>query len=441
MWLDQGRTVPHRLDLGKCTNLSPRIVVLGLVIGLLFRLAVLACVDYPLTGVAAGYDALGRNLADHQVFAYDDAPYKPTIERPPLLPLLLAVSFRIFGHRLLPFQLIEILINLFTCWLVYLALLQLAPNLADLVFLILLLCPFQAAYAGAVWFENLAAFFLVLAFVLPVLMNGKPRWLLAGIALGALGLARDVYLLLVPFILFLLILQSVGSKTKGYSTVSALLLLAGALAVVTPWTIRNFRLTGEFIPVSKGLMGFNLWVGTWERYPTWMISDETLAQQAFRNSEDRAAFEKAVSIDNSSKADSVWLGLALQRIGEEPGLVLRRWLSRWWQVWLSSRFLFSFRPAALAENSRAWTILKGILFLWNAAIVVLGAFGLSRAFFERSKLRWFAIPIFYTTFAYLPFHNTEARYSQPVLVFMILFAAVELQHLFGDQRNTDVEML
>ena len=135
------------------------------------------------------------------------------------------------------------------------------------------------------------------------------------------------------------------------------------------------------------------------------------------------------------KADSAWLELALQRIGEEPRPVVDRWLSRWWQVWLSSRFLFSFRSAALAENSRAWTILKGILFLWNAAIVVLGVFGLFRAFFERSNLRWFAIPIFYTTFAYLPFHNTEARYSEPVLVFMILFAAVELQHLFGDHKE------
>src|SRR4029077_10674634 len=152
---------------------------------------------------------------------------------------------------------------------------------------------------------------------------------------------------------------------------------------------------------------------TWERYPTWMTSDEALAQQAFRNSQDRVAFEKAASIEDSSNADSVWLELALQRIGDEPGPVVHRWLSRWWQLWLSSRFLFSFRSAAFAENRRGWTILKGILFLWNAAIVVLGTFGLLRVFLERSNLRWFAIPIFYTTLAYLPFHNTEARYSQP----------------------------
>ena len=439
MWLEQ--PVPHRPDLAECSTLSPRIVVLSLVIGLLFRFAVLACVDYPLTGVAAGYDALGRNLAEHEVFAYDNDPYKPTIERAPLLPFFLAASFRLFGHTLLPFQLIEILLNLSTCFLVYLALMKLVPNLAGLVFLILLLCPFQAAYSGAIWFENLAGFFLVLAFVLPVLVSGTGGWFLSGIALGALALARDVYLPLVPLVAFLLILRRVGSTRMGYSTLSAVLLLAGGAAVVTPWTIRNFRVTGDFIPVSKGLVGFNLWVGTWEHYPTWMTSDEALAQQAFRNSQDRVGFEKVASLEDSLKADSAWLELALQRIGEEPGPVVDRWISRWWQVWLSSRFLFSFRSAALAENSRAWTILKGILFLWNAAIVVLGVFGLSRAFFERSNLRWFAIPIFYTTFAYLPFHNTEARYSQPVLVFMILFAAVELQHLFGDQRNADVKIL
>jgi len=412
--------------------LSPRILVLGVVVGLFFRLAILACVDYPLTGVAGGYAALGRNLADHQVFAYGDAPFKPSTERPPLLPLLLATSFRLFSHTLLPFQLIEILLNLSTCFLVYLALLRLAPTLARLGLFMLLLCPFQAAYAGAVWSENLASFFLTLAFVSPLFLSGQRAWLLSGIALGGAALVRDVYILLVPLIAFLLIFGWVGFERKGGGIRAAAILLVGALVIIAPWTIRNFRVTGEFIPVSKGLLGFNLWVGTWERYPTWMASDEAMAQEAFRNAQDRVAFERAASIEDSSKADSAWLELAFQRLREGPGPVVRRWFSRWWQLWLSSRFLFSFRSAAFAENTRAWTILKGGLFMWNAMIVVLGAFGLVRGFFARTHLRWFAIPIFYNTIIYLPFHDTEARYSQPALAFLTMFAAVELRHLLSN---------
>src|SRR5207302_7967429 len=290
--------------------------------------------------------------------------------------------------------------------------------------------PFRAAYAGAVWFENLAGFFLALGFVSPLLVSGKRPWFLSGIALGGAALVRDVYILLVPLIAVLLILGWVGFKRKVSGTAAAVLLLAGTAAVVTPWTIRNLRVTGEFIPVSKGLMGFNLWVGTWERYPTWMASDGAMVQQAFRNAQDRLAFERATAIEDNSKAESAWLELALQRLREEPGPVVHRWFSRWWQLWLSSSFLFSFRAAALAENTRAWTILKGGLFIWNATIVVLGALGLVRVFFARTHLRWFAIPIFYNTIVYLPFHDTEARYSQPVLIFLTIFAAVELRHLF-----------
>ena len=97
------------------------------------------------------------------------------------------------------------------------------------------------------------------------------------------------------------------------------------------------------------------------------------------------------------------------------------------------------------ERSGAATWSRRLHWAWLApvvaAIIVLGVFGLLRAFFERSSLRWFAIPIFYTTLVYLPFHNTEARYSQPVLVFMTMFAAVELQHLFGHKGGVDEEVL
>jgi len=67
--------------------------------------------------------------------------------------------------------------------------------------------------------------------------------------------------------------------------------------------------------------------------------------------------------------------------------------------------------------------------VWEAGPVVLGSLGLVRAFLSRSLLWWFAIPIVYNTLIYLPFHDTQAYYSQPVLTFLTVFTAVELRPL------------
>lgn len=68
---------------------------------------------------------------------------------------------------------------------------------------------------------------------------------LAGIALGASVLVQPSLQLLIPaMVMLLLIRNGIGSLPKS------MLLLIGAIAVISPWTIRNFVVLGEFKLVS-----------------------------------------------------------------------------------------------------------------------------------------------------------------------------------------------
>ena len=77
------------------------------------------------------------------------------------------------------------------------------------------------------------------------LSTSAGKIVLAGIALGAAVLVQPSLQLLIPAIVVLLLVRNgIGSLPKS------VLLLVGAIAVISPWTIRNFVIFGEFKLVS-----------------------------------------------------------------------------------------------------------------------------------------------------------------------------------------------
>ena len=82
--------------------------------------------------------------------------------------------------------------------------------------------------------------------------EGGPLALLAGALVGAAVLTRPAMLVFVPLVLFWLI--------RAQRHVLAVALLAAAIAVIAPWTARNYRAYGRFVLVaSEG--GVTFWTG------------------------------------------------------------------------------------------------------------------------------------------------------------------------------------
>lgn len=79
-------------------------------------------------------------------------------------------------------------------------------------------------------------------------------WIIAGILLGLCALTRPTFLLFLPILFFWLYFSK---KVKLYKLLMIPLI---TFVVITPWTVRNYTVTGSFMLVSSA-GGINLWIG------------------------------------------------------------------------------------------------------------------------------------------------------------------------------------
>ncbi|HXX69672.1 MAG TPA: hypothetical protein VEK07_20990, partial [Polyangiaceae bacterium] len=397
-------------------------------------------------GDALTYDRIAINLAEHGVYSLStEPPYVPTVVRAPLLPLELASFYRVLGHHPIIPQLFQIVLTTLACVALALAVaaleLRAAPadgadgrahappvRVARWVLWMTLLSPFDAVYSGHLISEALCTTCIVGALVSPVLLQ-RFGWLASGIFLGAAALDRDVFLLLIPLLASLLVV--IGVRRPEFSALKrdAAVVVLGASLVILPWTARNYAATGRVVLISKGLGLFNLWVGTWEKNGDW-ATDTLVAHipdEAYRSPEEKALVKRMVATEDYDARDKLLLPLVVDRYRTEPARVLWTWTKRSYKPWIGTRFdLFVFRPAFLARGTAAWKVVKSGLFALNAVVLLAGAAGVVIALRRRSPLAWFAIPMVYCLFIYIPFHNVETRYTQPVYACVLVFVAVTI---------------
>ena len=87
------------------------------------------------------------------------------------------------------------------------------------------------------------------------------RWLLPGMLLGALAMVRPEYLG-VALLLGVVVFGRGFRMGWRVSLARAVILLAGVVLVVAPWTVRNAEALGRFVPISTG-GGQVLFAGTY----------------------------------------------------------------------------------------------------------------------------------------------------------------------------------
>jgi hypothetical protein len=207
-----------------------------------------------------------------------------------------------------------------------------------------------------------------------------------------------------------------------------LLVALGVLLVVAPWTARNAAHFGRFIPITEGGMAWNLWIGTWERSPEWMNGGVIhFPDSAFADDTERqTVLDHRANPTQASNA--AVMQLARKKWREAPLSTLLGCLQRERFTWLGTRSeLFRYRFEALTTPTLTWRVVKSTQWGLNA-IAVLGGLAFLLGRWRSARLRairfWLAMPVAFTALAYLPFHSTESRYSQPVLQALIAGAAI-----------------
>jgi ABC-type amino acid transport substrate-binding protein len=225
------------------------------VVALALRLAYAAFAEPPPISDGFHYDRLARNLAAGRGYAEDGVP---TAYRPVGYPAAIAYFYLFFGPRYFPVIIFQSILGAATAmFLVLLAREFVTDAPARVAAAVIALWPSQVAYAARLFPAVILAFLVVAAAFVFVRARGLRGALGAGLLTAAAIFVAPVSMVLVAAAFACDLFRGAGMKRA----LARGAVVAGVAALaVAPWTYRNWRVFGAFVPVSTN-GGLSLWVG------------------------------------------------------------------------------------------------------------------------------------------------------------------------------------
>lgn len=362
----------------------------------------------------------------------------------PVLPFYLSLVFRLFGENLLLARLGQCVIGGLTCVLIYGIGVELFGGLTGMIAGILFALYPPHIYLSGVFYTECLLLFWSAAAVYVAIRSMPPRgsapaWggVATGVALGLAALTRTTVGVWIPCVCFIWLWRAGGSWRAQLPYCAALLL--GSAATIIPWTIRNHRAFGAWVPVSSGF-GTYLWKANnpfstgldhtdWDLSPDSSLWGERLARLPSEQRNTLAAqyndVEKRIQDlteqlrDPTLASDRVLGPLAVRYIVSHPLQTAVRSCRR-------LRLMFSaFSPTVSANEHTIgpYRTVVAVLFYPMLALAICGmALGFSR-FREVALLYLLIVSVIATTSLLTA---TQTRYRLPVDPYLILFASSTL---------------
>jgi 4-amino-4-deoxy-L-arabinose transferase-like glycosyltransferase len=259
------------------------IALVAILLALIFSLVIFPKIHQPL-GLSIDPDKhgdLGQNICSGKGYIYSDSD-KPAVDRGPVYPYAISLLFTLSGST--DYKVVQIfqaflfgVTGLFVFLFVKYVSCKRTAVIAQILFSI---HPMFIWYTSLIWIETTHTFLITLtAYILIRVYHKLSLWwmICLGIALGLTILTKSVLLffpiLIVPIFYF---------RWKKEGLRFALITLLVAYLLIIPWSLRNYKVTNDLIPVHT-LLGLNLIQGdalaeNWLRYPlsnmpSWFIGD------------------------------------------------------------------------------------------------------------------------------------------------------------------------
>jgi 4-amino-4-deoxy-L-arabinose transferase-like glycosyltransferase len=186
-----------------------------------------------------------------------------SIVRPPVYPAFVALVYMVSGSRPPAVYFVQAILLAMTIPLIHRIALRITKSHRTSLLSCALCVPWFYFYQSVsqLMTEILSLFLVAVMVLLVMIAIEHPnliRCIGAGVALAIVSLTKSVnlaYLLLLPG-LMLVICRIHWPKRIMF----AVTILIVAMISLSPWIVRNYRVTGCFVPVST-LSGFNLWYG------------------------------------------------------------------------------------------------------------------------------------------------------------------------------------
>ncbi len=403
---------------------------------------------------SALYHTIGYNLARGYGFSgdtrglelgigeVDGSRLEPAIVRGPVYPFFISAVYKYLccesdmkviedWHRNWDkVRIVQAVLDASVCLVVFLIVVLIYPASLWPAFLSAFLYCFSfynIYYTRALLTETVTTF-LVSCFILfcafGLRRNKGIIWLLTGTTFGLVSLSRTEY---IPFLLVLSVYLCFIERSafiklrKKY-----LLILLGAFLVISPWTIRNYLVFNELIPVSTGGFGFNLFLGTFETRENWRGWDE-YPEEEFKSKNEIKRIESLRDAFGGSLMsgtldiriyDRIFRKKAMNRIRSNPVKCFKCWFTRvprlWYQNWKSDKY-FSDEPS-------------GVYFVFYFVFGIVAFLSCDRM--GKTVMGPIWLLFLYLTMIFLPLH-TEPRYGVALMPGIISLAGLGVYQTFS----------
>lgn len=354
------------------------------------------------------------------------APTGPTAWYAPIYPAILAAFFKIFGvystAACLAILTLDNLVSALICIPIFVAARKaFGESSATLAGWIWVFFP-PAIYGPNVriWDTWLTALLLATLFCMALRLaetNRVRQWVAFGALSGIVALTDPIVLSVLPF----LALWALWRRRKNTSlTIPGLGCLLAVILVITPWTVRNYRVFHQFIPIRDNfgleLAAGNNGDGTWT---------ETLSQGPWLP-DGKAGWNQYRRL-GEIRYFQIKLGEALAFIREHPAwyakMIGRRVVNVWTNYW-------SFTKAYIAKGPYSFITVP--LYTALSALTLLGLWrALRREGFSRSA-PYVIVLMFFPIVYYLT--HTGDWYRAPIDPFFVTLSAYEAVALVTARR-------
>ncbi|HEY2972557.1 MAG TPA: glycosyltransferase family 39 protein [Pyrinomonadaceae bacterium] len=340
-----------------------------------------------------------------------------TAWRPPGYPAFLSVIYRVAGPSVRAATFAQAFVGSLTVLLLMLFSSTIFGRLESIVAGCI-----AAVYPGLVWLprlllsENLSLL-LTLTTIWSIAMYLKSRrlWWLAlfGVVGGLNTLVRGGNLLLPALIGTVLLAVTLKNRSVNWKPLCAGLLLAAAafIIVLTPWTVRNYRVFHRFVPIATQ-DGLTLYASYWPPQENGKLIWGTLPGTEDPN------VATATKLEDEVAASKYLQHVTMQRLREQPGYFFRLIPSK--MISLLAPFDWEMLPHA-AGSTRSVNV--GYLL-----IILPSLFGLVMLMRTPRPNQWllWVIPVMVLIQAI--FFYGSPRFRLPAEPMAILLAAVFLSH-------------
>jgi hypothetical protein len=401
--------------------------------GLAVRLAVIPFLYHdwldPVVLEHWAFGRVGRSLVEGHGFGNVFAATGPTAVVPPVYAYLLASIFWLFGTYTPTSIVMALALNsvfsALTCIPVFLlAHWYFDGRVAKWAGWGWAFSPYGIYYgADWAWSTCLVTLLMMVLFFWALILeeaSGVWSWLVFGVLGGVAALTEPVTLSVVPL---LGLWTCWRRKRRGQSWLRPMSAAAlGALAVMAPWFVRNYRVFHQFIPIRSGF-GLELYIGNSSDSLHWV-------DRSLHPNHSDAELAEYIQLGEPAymarKARQAKLYIRTH-VAQYLFRMLRRVLYIWTGFW-------SFNRAYLAEEP----LDVPNIFL-STTMTVLALVGLRRLWSANADLaaRFVIVFVFFPLVYY--FSHPETYYFRPVDPLILALAAYYVVRSFGGQKQTPTE--